>query len=599
MSASHDALTETLANARQRLLRARDSRGAFCGELSSSALSTATASMALAMTADPALADLVRAGHAWLCAEQNADGGWGDTIDSPTNISTTLLAWASLGMGDTSDGKVQASIERATEWLRKDVGDLEPAHLAETIVQRYGEDRTFSVPILTVCALAGRLGADGWRYVPALPFELAACPHRVFHLLNMRMVSYALPALIAIGQVRHFHRPTRNPLTWILRQLTRRGTLRKLESIHPSSGGFLEAAPLTSFVVMSLLSMAESGHPVVQNGVRFLVETVREDGSWPIDTNLDTWLTSLSVRALGDGLNDRNQTLAWLLNQQYVEVHPYTQSDPGGWAWTDLTGGVPDADDTAGALLALFQLDPSRVAAATAGVTWLCNLANRDGGVPTFCRGFGKLPFDKSSPDITAHALRAWQTWRDSIHQRHHHRIDAKICDAVDYLLDDQSADGRFIPLWFGNQSSPKQENPIYGTSRVVLAVAAVACPQGLDSRWVQAGRRGIDWLLGARETDGGFGSVEETALALEALACWQLAGRDPSPCPELSAAIEGCVAWLIEHTDRGKSFPSCPIGLYFARLWYSERLYPLVFTVAALSRARACASVDPCLEQN
>jgi squalene-hopene/tetraprenyl-beta-curcumene cyclase len=28
------------------------------------------------------------------------------------------------------------------------------------------------------------------------------------------------------------------------------------------------------------------------------------------------------------------------------------------------------------------------------------------------------------------------------------------------------------------------------------------------------------------------------------------------------------------------------PIGFYFAKLWYYERLYPLIFTVAALGRA-------------
>ena len=28
------------------------------------------------------------------------------------------------------------------------------------------------------------------------------------------------------------------------------------------------------------------------------------------------------------------------------------------------------------------------------------------------------------------------------------------------------------------------------------------------------------------------------------------------------------------------------PIGFYFARLWYFEKLYPLIFTVAALRRA-------------
>jgi squalene-hopene/tetraprenyl-beta-curcumene cyclase len=28
------------------------------------------------------------------------------------------------------------------------------------------------------------------------------------------------------------------------------------------------------------------------------------------------------------------------------------------------------------------------------------------------------------------------------------------------------------------------------------------------------------------------------------------------------------------------------PIGLYFAKLWYYEKLYPLIFTVSALGQA-------------
>jgi squalene-hopene/tetraprenyl-beta-curcumene cyclase len=28
------------------------------------------------------------------------------------------------------------------------------------------------------------------------------------------------------------------------------------------------------------------------------------------------------------------------------------------------------------------------------------------------------------------------------------------------------------------------------------------------------------------------------------------------------------------------------PIGFYFAKLWYFEKLYPIIFTVAALGRA-------------
>ena len=124
-----------------------------------------------------------------------------------------------------------------------------------------------------------------------------------------------------------------------------------LKRIQPTNGGFLEATPLTSFVTMSLAGMGLAQHPVAQNGTSSsLIDSVRPDGSWPIDTNLATWVTTLSVNALGDDLPEehREPILAGLLDQQYKTVHPYTKADPGGWAWTDLPGGVPDGDDTRG-----------------------------------------------------------------------------------------------------------------------------------------------------------------------------------------------------------------------------------------------------------
>ena len=98
--------------------------------------------------------------------------------------------------------------------------------------------------------------------------------------------------------------------------------------------------------------------------------------------------------------------------------HPYTNAAPGGWAWTDLPGGVPDADDTAGALLALHNLgdiDATVRSAALAGIRWLLDLQNRDGGMPTFCRGWSAMLFDRSSPDLTAHAVRAWSVWLEEL----------------------------------------------------------------------------------------------------------------------------------------------------------------------------------------
>jgi squalene-hopene/tetraprenyl-beta-curcumene cyclase len=37
---------------------------------------------------------------------------------------------------------------------------------------------------------------------------------------------------------------------------------------------------------------------------------------------------------------------------------------------------------------------------------------------------------------------------------------------------------------------------------------------------------------------------------------------------------------------ESGRYQNPSPIGFYFAKLWYYEKLYPIIFTVAALGRA-------------
>src|SRR5262249_29471619 len=140
---------------------------------------------------------------------------------------------------------------------------------AEGIRRRYGNDRTFSVPILATCAHAGLVE---WREVPRLPFELACFPQSWFRFLQLPVVSYALPALIALGQAIHAHRPPLNPITRLVRRMAKGRSLRVLESIQPESGGFLEATPLTSFVVMSLASIGHGDHSVSRLGTHFLRE---------------------------------------------------------------------------------------------------------------------------------------------------------------------------------------------------------------------------------------------------------------------------------------------------------------------------------------
>src|SRR5207302_2653764 len=127
-----------------------------------------------------------------------------------------------------------------------------PSSRANAIRRRYGKDHTFSVPILMTCAIAGLVP---WDEVPRLPFEAAFLPQSWYRFARMPVVSYALPALIAIGQCVHAHRDSRNPIRNAVRRFTRKRTLRVLRRIQPTSGGYLEATPLTSFVLMALCSI--------------------------------------------------------------------------------------------------------------------------------------------------------------------------------------------------------------------------------------------------------------------------------------------------------------------------------------------------------
>lgn len=45
------------------------------------------------------------------------------------------------------------------------------------------------------------------------------------------------------------------------------------------------------------------------------------------------------------------------------------------------------------------------------GLHWLVQLQNRDGGWPTFCHELGTTALDRSGTDLTAHALRAIDSW--------------------------------------------------------------------------------------------------------------------------------------------------------------------------------------------
>jgi squalene-hopene/tetraprenyl-beta-curcumene cyclase len=432
-----DKLRETYETLRERVLALRDgATGVWTGELSSSALGTALAISALDPCdgADQARAE---AGAAWLIEHVNADGGWGDTPESVSNLSTTLIAVSALQrVGERASGVgrraslVASTLQRAEGWITACAGSMEPRAITQALGKVYGEDRTFAAPILAYLAMCGE-DERAWLNVPPLPFLLALLPQGLYRFFRLQVVSYALPALIAIGLCRHVCAArTRGRLAW--GRWFAGPLLRRLVALQPEHGGFLDAIPLTAFVVLAMRHAGYGDHLVARKGLAFLRQAARRDGSWAIDSNLRTWVTSLAARAVwcgsapakqetagwkldAGGIDDAQRVAKWLVKAQLKVRHPFTGAGPGGWAWTDLPGGVPDADDTSGALLALRRLKDvggktDISGTVRGGLRWLIELQNTDGGMPTFCRGWGGGCRSTGAAQIFRRMR--WRRWR-------------------------------------------------------------------------------------------------------------------------------------------------------------------------------------------
>jgi squalene-hopene/tetraprenyl-beta-curcumene cyclase len=574
----------------------RNDAGFWSGRLSSSALGTAVAIVALKRKGDESDARLIISGLDWLMDHGNREGGFGDTPESRSNVSTSLLCYAAIsycGEGCERSREVLSGVER---YLCRQGVDLTDGKMVSSVLEFYGKDLTFSVPILSMLVICGVLDREVCARIPQLPFEFTLFPASWYGVFSLRVVSYAIPALIAVGIFVFVTRRHHNPVMRWIRSRSIQPALRKLEALVPASGGFLEAIPLTAFVTMCLISSGFGASPVSTKGLAFLRNRQRPDGSWPIDTDLSTWVTTLSVNAFGPQMQHEftvaeAHTLANHLTAiQHKGIHPFNLAQPGGWGWTNFPGSVPDVDDTSGAILALIGLYGPEIADAESivgGCRWLTTLQNKDGGFPTFCRGWGRLPFDCSCADLTGHAVLALAMALETVGDRMPAGLqsDAKRCiaRAIGFLGNVQNSNGSWWALWFGNQLTPNLKNPVYGTARIVVYLRDSLLCSSIDERMKMSIRSVVSeaqkYLSDQQNVDGSWGgefgvpgTIEESSLAISALI-----GRSPS-------AILNGFAWLERETTQ-HGVQSSPIGLYFAMLWYDEKLYPLIFYFEALRR--------------
>lgn len=205
-------------------------------------------------------------------------------------------------------------------------------------------------------------------------------------------------------------------------------------------------------------------------------------------------------------------------------------------------------------------------------------LQNRDGGMPTFCRGWGKLPFDRSTPDITAHTILAMGLWLPSLGGR----LKADVQKSFDRMIAwmEKEAQG-WVPLWFGDQDASDEKAPVYGTATAIDYLMSTGHPKAAELALSQVG-----FILHAQNEDGGWGGnkgvkskVTFTSRVLAALAHF----------PGLYDA-EKQRGWdyLYRRFRAGTLYDREPIGLYFSRLWYSEELYNILFLLNAMTKVES-----------
>jgi len=552
--ASRGAVEEAIRRSVRFLDAHRKPEGSWVGELSSSALATSMSWVALKQHAGHRLEGRLLQATEWLADTQHGDGGWGDGITDASTINSTALATAVLHMADAR--RFRDRLARAMHCLDSMGGVAainDPARA------------TLSGPCRTVWAIAGLVP---WPEIRSLPVEISLLPKPV-----RRTVSTTFPAFLSLAMLHDRFRPV-SPIRRPLRRLCAQRGCAWLRRAQCSNGGFEESAFLTSIVALCL--QATAADDVASRAAAYVEQQQRADGSWPIDRDLETFDSALSVMALS-GLGRRfdepsDRALRdWFLAAQFREVCFPTGAPPGGWAWAQ-PGGWPDLDDTPAAIRALLRLGiPATDRRILDGIGFLREMQNRDGSWSTFVKN-SPMPFDRSCPYITGHVLSAFAEIGGTVGDR-------TVGRALRFLQRVQRGDGSYEAIWF--------RNSVAGTASVLEALVALRLGDA------PMAHSAASWLCRAQRSDGSWGgdagqtsTVEETAWACHALTLWQ------PQSPALS--VEHGIDWLIRHQRADGTWPQAVIGLYFSTLWYSDSMYAVALPLRALATYRRLRQGPP-----
>jgi squalene-hopene/tetraprenyl-beta-curcumene cyclase len=619
------------------------------------------------------LSELLLESVHWLARHQNADGGWGDCLGARSNLAATMLVQAAFRMTGVP-AKYADLIVRADQYIAQEGG-------ASRLRRDESIDKTFVAAVLANCALAGiiRWGKvptlpfewvslpTSWTKHLQVPYPrydmplLVAIGKAKFHhkpprnpliwLVRRSVRAKSLAVLSSLQAADDSFLASPLVTAFVVTSLAGIGcqdhaiVQRGIEFLLSTVRGDASWAIHTNFALTNT-ALALDSLAVDRGGVPRLAHPERREGDERRETRRaavsrgadwqDTAQTTDTVEefALPDDQTNAEgsgeqaaemesvfpeRCLAWLVDSQRTAADAVTHVSPGGWAWSDAPGALPNTISTAAALVALAHwvrahrdADERIDRAVRLGIGWLLAVQHDEGGWPTFYADDSDLRLDESGPDATAQALSALAAWRRlGAPAEYAARLGRSIERGWRYLESRQGADGRFVPLWFGNEHQSGDHNPVFGTAQVLVACAEL---QRLESELAQRAAR---WLVSAQHSTGGWGppraprdysgtekdgfrawraneamaklcSVEETALAISALL--PMAESIVGAAPAVSAGL----TWLAASVEQDAHRRPAVIGFSLSKIWYHERLYPLVLAAGAFSRASRLLAPQP-----
>ena len=574
-----EEIKTALARGTTSLLAQHYKDGNFEGQLSSSTFPTcayAWIELVRGETPDPALLE-------WFIANQNKDGGWGLDIANVSNAEATRFV--QLILAQTHQRSPDTALQKLLASAPKFEPHLALVKLAYAAFNQFDwNELTLSENALPLMKLARQL-----MKIPFLGSRLKPPRHRLppvalfntplFDALFIAEQHTLVPVFIMI-ELNTARRPE------LINSLA-----EWLKTHVLSDGSWFRVNYITALSVLALIELQEKWEAdeeigaFIERGIAWLRTTRNRDGGCREALNLNVWDTALSIIALTEVYATHNESALQtsltdeLTNKvkraaQWLVDH---QNEDGGWAFSGLGDSTlpSDADDTALGTLALIRscLVGSPIhrealeGSVHRGIEWLKTQQVRDGSWSTYQPGQG----DVGCVSITAHAIEALLAFDQSDIPDIPYVREAMVA-GIYWLRKQMNRDGYWRDLWLAKDT--------YGTACAIAAFVKV----GLKN--VPEVQRGVAWLEGTQNADGGWGedmfgnptesTVEQTAWSTYALL---LAN------PENTAAERG-IAFLLKHQREDGSWLEKCVGIYWEIIGgYADPIYASVFPILALNQ--------------